>query len=254
MDINNILKVASYAGKIMLQSGAEVYRVEETMNRICHSFGIDIVDSFATLTAIIISASYMEESKTLLIRITSRSVDLQKIHLVNDLARNISKNNFTVNDIEKKLKEIEDEKRYDNKTMILFSAIGAFSFVFLFGGQLREAIAAFFIGLIAKCFMIKFERIGINSFFITSISAGFIALLSIISIKLGIALSLDKVITGSVMLLAPGLALTNAIRDTVAGDLVSGLTRGAEAFLTAIAAAVGTGAVLSFWIAGFGGL
>ena len=56
------------------------------------------------------------------------------------------------------------------------------------------------------------------------------------------------------MLLVPGLAITNAIRDTVAGDLVSGLARGAEAFLTAIAVAVGTGVVLSFWIGSFGGI
>ena len=65
---------------------------------------------------------------------------------------------------------------------------------------------------------------------------------------------MDKVIIGSIMLLVPGLAITNAIRDTVAGDLVSGLARGAEAFLTAIAVAVGTGVVLSFWIRVFGGI
>ena len=51
------------------------------------------------------------------------------------------------------------------------------------------------------------------------------------------------------MLFVPGLAITNAIRDTIAGDLVSGLTRAAEAFFVAISIAVGTGIVLSLWIA-----
>ena len=50
------------------------------------------------------------------------------------------------------------------------------------------------------------------------------------------------------MLLVPGLAITNAIRDTVAGDFLSGLSRAAEAFLIAVAIAVGTGAVISIWL------
>jgi len=254
MKINEILEVASYAGKIMLESGAEAYRVEETMNRICTSLGVESSSSYATPTVIISSVSHNGVIKSLVERISNRSVDLQKIHKVNDLARNISKDNITLEELKKRLKEIEDEKRYSNNTTILFSAIGAFGFVFLFEGSLRDAIAAFLIGLVVKYVSIKCERIGINSFFNTSISAGILALLAIISIKINLANDMDKVIIGSLMLLVPGLAITNAIRDTVAGDLVSGLTRGAEAFLIAIAVAVGTGVVLSFWISVFGGI
>ena len=254
MEINNILQVAAYAGKIMLESGAEAYRVEETMNRICNSLGIEVADSYATPTVIIASASHQGEIKSLVVRISSRSVDLQRIHKVNDLARNIVKNKLTVEELNDNLKEIEEERRYSNTITIFFSAVGAFGFVFWFGGSLRDAIAAFLIGIVVKYFSIKGENIGLNSFFNTSICAGILAFLAIISIKIGLAFDMDKVIIGSIMLLVPGLAITNAIRDTVAGDLVSGLARGAEAFLTAIAVAVGTGVVLSFWIGSFGGI
>jgi uncharacterized membrane protein YjjP (DUF1212 family) len=254
MEINEILEVASYAGKIMLESGAEAYRVEETMNRICISLGVESASSYATPTVIIASVSHKGMIKSLVVRISNRSVDLQKIHKVNDLARQICSENITLENLKRKLKEIEGEKRYSDKVTILFSAIGAFGFVFLFGGSLRDAIAAFLIGLVVKYVTIKCEKIGLNSFFITSIAAGILALLSIFSIKINLANDMDKVIIGSIMLLVPGLAITNAIRDTVAGDLVSGLARGAEAFLTAIAVAVGTGVVLSFWISLFGGI
>ena len=50
------------------------------------------------------------------------------------------------------------------------------------------------------------------------------------------------------MLLVPGLAITNAIRDTIAGDYVSGVARAADAFLCAVAIAVGAGFVMYFWI------
>ncbi len=252
MEINEILEVANYAGKIMLESGAEAYRVEETMNRICISLGVESASSYATPTVIISSVSHNKSIKSLVERISNRSVNMQKIDKVNDLARKISTDNITLEELKKRLKEIEEEKRYSNSTTILFSALGAFAFVFLFGGSLRDAIAAFLIGLAVKFISIKCDNIGMNSFFNTSISAGILALLSIISIKINLANDMDKVIIGSIMLLVPGLAITNAIRDTVAGDLVSGLVRGAEAFLTAIAVAIGTGVVLSFWLSVFG--
>ena len=254
MEINEILEVANYAGKIMLESGAEAYRVEETMNRICISLGVESASSYATPTVIISSVSHNKSIKSLVERISNRSVNMQKIDKVNDLARKISTDNITLEELRKKLKEIDEEKRYSNKTTILFSALGAFAFVFLFGGSLRDAIAAFLIGLAVKFISIKCDNIGMNSFFNTSISAGILALLAIISIKINLANDMDKVIIGSLMLLVPGLAITNAIRDIVAGDLVSGLVRTAEAFLTAIAVAIGTGIVLSFWISVFGGI
>ena len=58
MEINEILEVASYAGKIMLESGAEAYRVEETMNRICMTLGVETANSYATPTVIIASVSH----------------------------------------------------------------------------------------------------------------------------------------------------------------------------------------------------
>lgn len=64
-------------------------------------------------------------------------------------------------------------------------------------------------------------------------------------IKINLGENLDKIIIGSIMLLVPGLTITNAIRDTIAGDFLSGITKGAEAFLIAVSIAVGTGAVLS---------
>lgn len=254
MDINEILHLSTYAGKIMLESGAEAYRVEETMNKISESLGIEVPDCYATPTVIIASVYHGGETKSLVVRINKRSVDLQKVHKVNDLARNIKKNNYDVKEIQKKLEEIDKEVRYSNEVTILFSAIGAFAFVFLFGGSIRDALAALIIGFIVKIFDILFQKVNLNSFFTTVFCSSILAFIAILTKKYGLSEDMDKVIIGSIMLLVPGLAITNAIRDTIAGDLVSGVARGLEAFLTAIAVAVGTGVVLSFWISRFGGI
>lgn len=254
MEVNKILNIATLAGKIMLQSGAETYRVEETINRICKSYNVTYAESFVMPTGIMVSIVNDGQTYSLINRIKDRTVDLHKIDRVNQVAREIEIEKYSIEELEKKLINIENEERYSNLKTILFSGIGAFGFVFLFNGTVKDAISAFFIGMIIKYLNIEGNERNINSFFINSICAGVLAFLAIVSIKIGVADSLDKVIIGAIMLLVPGLAITNAIRDTVNGDIVSGLARGAEAFLIAISVAIGTGAVLSLWIRMFGGI
>ena len=57
--------------------------------------------------------------------------------------------------------------------------------------------------------------------------------------------TLEVIITGAMMPLVPGLSMTQAIRDTMRGDLVSGVARAAEAVLIAVAVAAGVGLVLA---------
>ena len=45
--------------------------------------------------------------------------------------------------------------------------------------------------------------------------------------------------------MVPGLAMTNAVRDTINGDLVSGSSKAIEALLQAVAIAVGVSIVLA---------
>lgn len=40
IDENKVIDVVLIAGRILLESGAETYRVEDTMNRIAHSYGL----------------------------------------------------------------------------------------------------------------------------------------------------------------------------------------------------------------------
>ena len=254
MDLDEILHVATFAGKIMLQSGGETYRAEEIIWRICKIYGIEEAESFVTTTGIMVSICHNGKTHSLIRRVSTRTIDLNKVDKVNDLSRNIINRGLTVSQLKEQLKIIDNGERYNDKTAIIISALGAFCFVFLFGGKVPEAIAAFFVGLVIKSLSIKFANLDINQFFINSICAGIAAIMAIIFLKLGLINDMDKTIIGSIMLLVPGLSITNAIRDTISGDLLAGSTRAVEAFLVAISIAVGTGAVLSFWISTFGGL
>ena len=244
MDMNKLLHVATLAGKIMLESGAETYRVEETICRICKSYNAESADSFVTPTGIMVSIYDNDQTFSLIKRVTSRSVDLNKVDKINDLSRTLSKEKIDIDDFEMKLNEISKGERYSIPITLLFSAFAAGTFAILFGGNFFDLVAATIIGFVLKILLIFFQKLSINEFFIT---------LTLILFSLGIAHNIDKTIIGSIMLLVPGLAITNAIRDTIAGDFLSGITKACEAFLVAVSIAVGSGAVLSFWINTLGG-
>lgn len=252
--MNEILQVAMLAGQMILENGGETYRVEETIWRICKIYGASEAESFATPTGIMASICHEGKIYSLTRRVSNRTVNLDKIDKVNDLSRSILSKKLSVSDLKQELIKINKEEIYSTPVIIIFSALAAGSFSVLFGGTLKDVFAAFLIGVIIKFLTIKWSDIGINSFFINSICSGITAFLAIILYKLGVASQINQTIIGAIMLLVPGLAITNAIRDTISGDLLSGLIRAAEAFLVAVSIAVGTGAVLSFWISNFGGI
>ena len=252
--MNEILQVATFAGQIILESGGETYRVEDTILIICKTFGAEQAESFVTPTGIMTSIFHKGEIYSLTKRVVSRTVDLNKIDKVNDLSRNILSRNLTVDQFKEELIKINEGERYSSMVTLFFSAFGAGSCAILFGGTIKDMFSAFIIGLLIRLITLKGNELRINFFFINVISGALTAILAVILQKLGLASGIHQTIIGSIMLLVPGLAITNAIRDTIAGDLVSGLTRAAEAFFIAISVAVGTGAGLSICMRFLGGI
>lgn len=255
MDIDKILHLAGEAGKIILENGGETYRVEETILRICNAFGITEAESFVTPTGIMISVTYKYgQTISLVKRIKSRTVNLEKISKVNDLSRSIKDKGLTSEDVKERLKKINATKRYKDSTIILSACLVASFFTLLFGGSFHDFIVSFFIGGIIKYISLILGKVELNEFFINVLGGAIAAFLALTSVNFNLANQVDKVIIGSIMLLVPGLAITNAIRDTIAGDLLAGISRAVEAFLIAVAIAVGTGMVLRLWIIYIGGI
>ena len=104
MNTNELLQIAADAGKIMLENGAETYRVEETIMRICTAYGEPNTESFVTPTGIITSIQcYNNRTISITKRITKRTVNLEKIKRINDLSRSISHNWMSLEDFKYEL-------------------------------------------------------------------------------------------------------------------------------------------------------
>ncbi|WP_129597609.1 threonine/serine ThrE exporter family protein [Anaerophilus nitritogenes] len=253
----DVLVMALYAGEIMLKNGAETYRVEDTVMRICKAYKISYVESFVTPTGIFVSVDCRENGGdvlTFIKRIVERTIDLNKISKVNDFSRKVSSSFLSIEEALEILKKIDHLPKYP-KFLKIFGAATASSF---FGVMLGATYSDFISVLITSiCIYISIsftEKLNSN-FFIQNLFGGAIAaFIAILSIHIGVGIHLDKIIISSIMILVPGVAITNAVRDYISGDLLSGAARTAEAFIVAIAIAVGAGAVMNTWIYIFGGI
>ncbi|WP_419882502.1 threonine/serine exporter family protein [Peribacillus sp. B-H-3] len=239
----DIIEVCLLAGKIMLRSGAETYRVEDTMTRIAASFGITSSHSFVTPTGIIFSADGADPSK--LVRISERSTDLQKVANVNSISRQISAGELSAIEAYGLLKEVEKASHaYAIWVQIFAAFISSGCFTIMFQGQWHDFLVACMAGALGFSCLIYLHRLLEIKFFAEFIAALVVGVFSICIVNMDLGREVDKIIIGSVMPLVPGLLITNAVRDLIAGHLVSGISKGAEAFLTAFA--IGTGIAVAF--------
>ncbi|MEH7179957.1 threonine/serine exporter family protein [Neobacillus vireti] len=242
-----IIEVCILAGKIMLQSGGETYRVEDTMMRIAAAFGIEKTHSYVTPTGIIFSAEGSEPTKTKLIRILSRSTDLKKVAMVNSISRKITSGETNLQEALTLLKELDAlDVSFPFMVQVAAASIASGCFMIMFRGEWNDFIPAMITGGLGYLGFLYFHRYVPIKFFSEFLASFTIGLLALIFIESGIGHQLDKIIIGSVMTLVPGLLVTNAVRDLMAGHLVSGLSKGAEAVLTAFAIGSGIAVVLSF--------
>ncbi len=245
-----IMEICLLAGKIMLQSGAETYRVEDTMMRIAASFGIKESHSYVTPTGIIFSVEGNQPVKTRLIRITDRTTDLQKVAEVNSISRDISSGKLSVAEVYDALKKVEASKStYPTIIKILAAGLASGCFLILFRGIWSDFLPAFTAGATGLAGVIFFQRLVPIKFFAELASSVLIGLVAVFSVKIGWGTQLDKIIIGSVMPLVPGLLLTNAVRDLMAGHLIAGMSKGVEAMLTAFAIGSGIAVVIALLVA-----
>jgi len=243
------------AGKIMLENGAETYRVEDTMERICYISGILSADTYATPTGIFLSVrTDTYDYSTSIKRVHTRTTDLYKVNMVNDVSRKLVSKEISLSEALDILENLDEKNTLPPFLSVSSAGICSGIFALLSGGSLTDGIITAFSGALIQ-FISLFTSARNISFFLGNMMAGAVAavigIIFSIIFKIG---NLDKIIIGSIIPLLPGLAITSAIRDTIYGDLVSGTVRGVEAILIAVSIASGVGIILRTWFIITGGL
>lgn len=240
---NLLLETCLLAGKIMMESGSEVYRVEDTMNRIALSGGRTDSVSYVTATGIFISLKGTHQTQ--IENVGERSINLEKIVAVNQLSRDFAAKKINLNELSQSLKGID--AKYMNFPLwlqTLSAGIVSSTLMYIFGGTWFDFLATFVIGCLGyllKHYAHGYLKITFLDYFIASLGIGIFAILAV---NFNLAQSVDHLIIGSVMPLVPGVAITTSFRDVLAGHMISGLVRGTEAIIVAIAIGVGIATAL----------
>ena len=232
----------------MVISGAEVARTEYSVRRICKSFGAVRTEALSITTSLIVTVYYDEYgSVTQTRRVDKFAYNMDRLEKMNELSREICDKKLSIEDGRKRFSELMAEKYYSFHSQIFFFMLVAFTFTLFFGGSIKDALVSSFIAIIFKYIDEFARKIEINKFIpivASSLLGGFLA---IMAVRAGLADSVGKVSIGDVMLLIPGIMLTNSLRDMFGGDTITGGIRFIEATLIAIMIAVGFSASSKFY-------
>jgi|BioPla2DNA2_1021312.scaffolds.fasta_scaffold07445_5 uncharacterized membrane protein YjjP (DUF1212 family) len=244
MDTDRVLEIALLAGEILIQSGSEIYRAEDTARIISESYGVK-AECFFMPTGIFISG-YGEDKKaiSLMKRITNRTVDLHRIEMINGFSRKIKNERISIEEAEKELHKIKAYSRRGFPLMLIAATFTAPVYSLLFKGTMIDGLIAAPISAIIYITNFGISKIGFFQFFSLFVSGIIAGSLTIFAQELYPLLNIDKVIVGSIMILVPGIAITSAIKDALKGDLVSSLARAGEALLVVVAIGVGLGLMI----------
>ena len=237
--VNDVLSMAISIGAHMLKSGAEVWRVEDTVSRICSAYGCETSDVFSITSVVVASVQHESECMTQSRRFYSYVYNLKQLEDLNALSRRICKTTPAPKKVMEDMGDILENARLKRVQKLFGYSLGVFSFTMFWGGTLKDALASIIPAslLFAIDYFLNRGRINMLAY---SLAASLIASLGAIGIcTLGFSDGLDKILIGNVMVLIPGIGLTNGIRDLLCGDIVSGLLRLWEAVLIAIAVALG---------------
>ena len=243
MDYYLLTDLAAQVGHGLAISGAETFRVEDTIRRILRAYGIEC-EVFAIPNCLTISFEAANgKPLTIMKRIGFHGNDLDAVEQFNALSRRICRETPEVEVAVQWLEETQAAcRRYSLPVYYLGHYLGAFGFCFVFGGTRRDILWAGLLGLIIGLVNGFLNRLEVNPFFRTIAASFFMAAPAYLAASLGWMDSVDSSIIGALMILVPGLLITNSMRDIIYGDTNSGIFRIVQVVLSALAIALGTAA------------
>ena len=230
-------------GEELLISGAEVARVEDTIRRLCMAYGAESVDVFTITSSVIVTADFGERGCiTQTRRISGLKFNLSAFEALNGLSRRACSERMEPVKLREELTHIGSLPKYSYGQNCGIWALIASSFSLFFGGNFFDAFLSGFIAVVLFAVQNFLGRLRVNSYFSTvlcSLVGGFLSNLAYVIYLGKVEIHPSMINIGIIMLLIPGIALTNAIRDMFSGDTISGLLRFIEALVLSVAIAWG---------------
>ncbi|AZN77333.1 hypothetical protein CXB72_09485 [Lactobacillus acidophilus] len=241
-----VLDICLTAGRLMIEGGSEMYRVEDTMLRIARNAGINDPRVFATPTCVFMSLDGGKLSQMKQIR--DRNINLELVDRVNELSREFATKKIDLSELKNRIIKVANAPSFPMWMQIIGAAVLSATLMVLFMDDYDwvDFPGAALVGAIGFWAYYEFKKYTKVRFLSELIAAMIMGVLALGLNYLYPKMIIDNILIGALMTLVPGLAMTNALRDLFMGDLLSGIVRMCEAILSALALGGGVGLVLKF--------
>ena len=240
IDPDNLLDFVCELGIRLLRNGAEIYRVEESVRRVLEIYGVDGINVFAIPSLILINFSAAGHNYSKSVRVRGTINNMERLNLLNALCRKICDGVLDFEQAKQELHAIERRPLYPLWASYLAYGAAAFFFALFWGGSVWDATAALVSGLIVKFALNVTMKFKTNLFFSNVVAGCFLAVVPILCQTLyPNYFHLDMIIIGTIMLLVPGVAIANVMRDVLAGDTLTALTKFTEVLIIGLGIAIG---------------
>lgn len=241
MDFNTLLDMASELGYRLAMSGAETYRIEEAVNRTMGAYGLQ-AECFSIPNLLIVTLNAPDGTPmTRMRRVGFHGNDMDGVEQYSNISRKICAEvpepKLALQWVEETIKRV---RVYPLATRLMGDFLGASGFCMFYGGDPVDTLLSGVMGMIIGI-VTRFTDMLHGNFFFSTIAASFImSLCAYILSVFGFVTAPNTVIIGALMILVPGLLITNAMRDVIFGDTNSGINRIVQVLLIALAIAMGT--------------
>ena len=240
------LEIILKAGKILLSSGAEISRTEDTMNYIARAMNFKDLEAYVSNRGIFATAKKDDNTEiTRIYNVPEVDINLSKIESVNALSRRITQKSITIEEVINELEKIDTMPDYLIFWRLVAYTIGASGFSYAIGSSITDSIIAGIIGLILGSYMCTIKRILNSDVLITILGSILIALFGNLFIHFNIGSNLSVILLGAMIDIVPGVPFVNAIREYSQNNYNTGITLMMGALLTCISMAVGVAVVQS---------
>ena len=238
------LETVLYAGNLLLSSGAEIYRAEETMHRIADAMHIKDLDAYVTNRGIFASGNVPGKGiESRIMSVPDKELNIDKIEAVNELSREVCSNRMDLLYLKTSLQNIANMGEQNVAEKILSYFLGAGCFSYAIGTSFRDSLCAAIIGSLVGFYMIWSKYRIKSRVLITIIASVLTAVLSHFCVAIGLGSKLSFIIIGAMMDLVPGVAFVNSVREFSQNNFATGQTLLTSALLTCVSMASGVALV-----------
>ena len=240
MDYKRIVQEILNIGEAMLKSGAENFRLEDSLYRMCRSYGFVHSDVFIIPSNIQITVETTDgEIFTQIRHIETTDIDFDRLDYLNNLCRYVCANTPDEKELNRKYLEVMNRPKQHPAAPYFAGIMGGTGFAVFFGCNFMDAIVAVIVSLMIVVVGRQISKLENNLMIYNMILSFLSELIIIFMVRLGIGSHPDRIMIGIVMLLISALGTTNGIRDLLQRDFISGFLNIMNSFLGAAGIAFG---------------